>query len=64
MPTLARNMNVWVDGKKVAEQIDGFSHYTYLTRSVSLAPGNHNVTVFAAGWDQSKIKKTFSLAVQ
>jgi len=64
MPALARNMNVWVDGKKVAEQIDGFSHYTYLTRSVSLAPGNHNVTVFAAGWDQSTIKKSFSLAVQ
>ena len=64
MPTLARNMNVWVDGKKVAEQIDGFSRYTYLTRSVSLAPGNHSVTVFAAGWDQSTIKKTFTVAVE
>ena len=64
MPTAARNMNVWVDGKKVAEQIDGFSNYTYLTKSVSLSLGNHQVTVYAAGWDQSTIRKSFTVNVQ
>jgi hypothetical protein len=59
-----RDMEVWVDGKKVALQLDGFSHYTFLNRSVSLAKGTHNVAIFAAGWDQSLQKKTFALTVK
>jgi hypothetical protein len=59
-----RDMEVWVDGKKVALQVDGFSHYTFLNRSVSLASGTHNVAIFAAGWDQSLEKKTFTLKVK
>ena len=52
-----RDVEVWVDGKKVALQVDGFSRYTFLNRSLSLSPGTHAVTVFAAGWDQSLQKK-------
>jgi hypothetical protein len=59
-----RDVEVWVDGSKLAEQIDGFSNYTFLNKSVSLNPGSHNVTVFAAGWDQSLVKKTFTVTVQ
>jgi hypothetical protein len=31
---------------------------------VSLASGTHNVAIFAAGWDQSLEKKTFTLKVK
>jgi hypothetical protein len=48
-PVPMRDVEVWVDGSKVAEQIDGFSYYTWLRQSVNLNSGNHNVTVFAAG---------------
>ncbi|HEY3705715.1 MAG TPA: FG-GAP-like repeat-containing protein [Terracidiphilus sp.] len=64
MATPARDMNVWVDGKKVAEQVDGFSNYTYLTKSLSLSPGTHQIGIYAAGWDQSTIHKSFTLTVQ
>ena len=59
-----RDVEVWVDGSKRALQIDGFSNYTFLKKSVTLNPGTHNVTVFAAGWDQSLVKKTFTLSVK
>jgi FG-GAP-like repeat/FG-GAP repeat len=59
-----RDVEVWVDGKKVAVQIDGFSHYTFLNRSISLAKGKHTMGIFAAGWDQSLQKKTFTLTVK
>jgi hypothetical protein len=59
-----RDVEVWVDGKKVALQVDGFSNYTFLNRSLSLAAGTHNVAIFAAGWDQSLQKKTFTLKVK
>ena len=59
-----RDMEVWVDGKKIALQVDGFSRYTFLNRSVSLSSGTHTVGIFAAGWDQSLQKKTFTLKVQ
>lgn len=64
LPTLARDVNVWADGKKVAEQIDGFSQYTYLNRTVSLSPGTHRIDIYAAGWDQSTLRKSFTLTVQ
>jgi hypothetical protein len=38
-PVPMRDMEVWVDGKKVALQVDGFSNYTFLNRSVSLSAG-------------------------
>ncbi|HVT97064.1 MAG TPA: FG-GAP-like repeat-containing protein [Acidobacteriaceae bacterium] len=63
-PVPMRDVEVWVDGSKVAEQIDGFSYYTWLRQSVNLGPGSHSVTVFAAGWDQSLVRKSFTLDVQ
>jgi len=64
LPVIARDIEVWVDGKKLAEQIYGFSGYAYLDRTVSLTPGTHQVGVFGAGWDQSTILKTFTVTVQ
>jgi hypothetical protein len=59
-----RDIEVWVDGKKLAEQRDGFSYYTFLNTSLSLSPGTHPVTIVAAGWDQSTEKKSFTVDVQ
>lgn len=64
LPTMARDVNVWVDGKKVAEQLDGFSNYTFLHKSVSIAAGTHQVAVYGVGWDESTVRKNFTLKVQ
>lgn len=63
-PVLMRKVEVWVDGKKAVEQLDGFSNYSFLNRSLSLAAGSHKVTVFAAGWDDWLEKTSFSLTVK
>jgi hypothetical protein len=58
-----RKVEVWVDGTKKVEQLDGFSRYTFLDKSLSLTPGSHKVTIFAAGWDNWIEQKTFTLSV-
>jgi hypothetical protein len=59
-----RDIEVWIDGKKVAEQIDGFSDYTFLYTTLPVSLGHHQVDVYAAGWDQSLQPKSFDLWVQ
>ena len=59
-----RDVEVWIDGKKLGGQVDGFSNYTFLNRSASFSKGTHNVGIFAAGWDQLLEKKTFTLKVK
>jgi hypothetical protein len=59
-----RKVEVWVDGTKEVEQLDGFSHYSFLDKSISMTPGSHKVTIFAAGWDNWLEQKTFTLSVQ
>ena len=59
-----RDVEIWVDGSKRAEQRIGFSYYTYFNGNVTLDPGHHNVTVVAAGWDQSEVKQSFKIDVQ
>jgi hypothetical protein len=59
-----RKVELWVDGKKLVEQLNGFSNYSFLNRSLSLPAGSHAVTIYAAGWDNSLQKKTFTLSVK
>jgi hypothetical protein len=59
-----RKVEVWVDGAKEVEQLDGFSHYSFLDKSISMTPGSHKVTIFAAGWDNWLEQKTFTLSVK
>ncbi len=59
-----RKVEVWVDGTKKVEQLDGFSHYSFLDKSISMTPGSHKVTIFAAGWDNWLEQKTFTLSVK
>ena len=58
-----RDVEVWVDGSKRAEQRYGFSDYTHFNGSVNLSAGQHSVTVVGAGWDQSEVKKSFMVNV-
>ena len=59
-----RKVEVWADGKKLVEQLNGYSNYTFLSKSLSLSKGSHQVAVFAAGWDNSLQKKAFTLNVK
>jgi hypothetical protein len=59
-----RKVEVWVDGRKLAEQLDGFSHYTYMNRYVSISAGYHQVVIYAAGWDNSLQRRAFTLNVR
>jgi len=49
--TPGRKVEVWVDGKKLAENLKAFSHYSFLDATLDLLPGTHRVALYAAGWD-------------
>jgi hypothetical protein len=59
-----RDVEVWVDGKKVAEQFHSFSNYTFLNASVALSSGSHRLDVYAAGWDQWLVKHSETITVK
>ena len=59
-----RTAAVWVDGKKVVEQLThAFSNYSFLDASLPLAAGSHAITVFGTGWDNTLQQKSFTLTV-
>ena len=62
--TPMRKVEVWVDGHKLAQQLDGFSRYTFMDQNVTISPGAHKVTVFGAGWDNWLEKTSFTLNVK
>jgi hypothetical protein len=62
--TPGRKVEVWVDGKKMSQQLKGaFSYYSFLDASYKLSNGKHVVTVFSAGWDNLLQEFTFPLTV-
>jgi hypothetical protein len=63
-PTPMRTAAVWVDGKKVDEQLThAFSNYSFLDASIPMTFGTHKVTIFGTGWDNTLQQKTFSVDV-
>ncbi|MFL6428227.1 MAG: FG-GAP repeat domain-containing protein [Acidobacteriaceae bacterium] len=63
-PTPMRTAAVWVDGKKVFEQLaHAFSNYSFLDASIPLAAGSHAITIYGTGWDDTLQKKSFTLTV-
>ncbi len=63
-PTPMRTAAVWVDGKKVDEQLThAFSNYSFLDASIPMTLGTHIVTIFGTGWDNTLQQKTFSVDV-
>ncbi|HZC44078.1 MAG TPA: Ig-like domain-containing protein, partial [Acidobacteriaceae bacterium] len=62
--TPMRKAEVWIDGKKAAEQFTGaFSNYAFLNTSISITSGSHRVVVYGVGWDNSLDSKVFTLNV-
>jgi hypothetical protein len=61
--TLGRKVEVWIDGKKAGEKLEGWSHYSFLDGQYDVTPGSHSVTVYSAGWDNLLEKITFPLTV-
>jgi hypothetical protein len=62
--TPGRKVEVWIDGKKMSQQLKGaFSYYTFLDATYQLSNGNHTVTVFSAGWDNLLQEFAFPLTV-
>ena len=60
----ARDMELWVDGHKVADQLkQAFSTYNFLDQSVALAAGQHHVDVYAKAWDYQAMHTSFDLTV-
>ena len=63
-PTPMRTAAVWVDGKKVDEQLThAFSNYSFLDASLALAAGSHAITVYGTGWDNTLQSKSFTLNI-
>ena len=63
-PTPMRTAQVWVDGKKAAEQLThAFSNYSFLDASVPIAAGSHRIAVLGTGWDGTIQEKKFTLTV-
>jgi hypothetical protein len=62
--TAMRKVEVWIDGKKAAEQLTGaFSNYAFLNTSIPMTTGSHHVVLYGAGWDDSLDSKVFTLNV-
>lgn len=63
-PTPMRTVAVWADGRKVAEQLThAFSNYSFLDLGMALPLGNHAITVYGTGWDNTLQEKSFTLTV-
>lgn len=63
-PVPMRDVEVWIDGKKQAEQIAGFSNYTFFNEKLSIKPGSHTASIFGAGIDQSLVHKSVTFSVK
>jgi hypothetical protein len=62
---LMHRTELWVDGAKKYQQFArDFSHGAFFDGTITLAPGTHRVTVFAAGEDNSLQKKTYNITVK
>jgi hypothetical protein len=61
--TPGRKVEVWIDGEKAGEELNAWSHYSFLDSTLNLANGSHSVTVYSAGWDNLIEVTTFPLTV-
>jgi hypothetical protein len=55
-----RKVEVWVDGQKQKETFFSFADYSYFDADLVLTTGSHNVSVYAAGFDNMLQKKSFT----
>ena len=59
-----RDMEIWVDGQKVAENLkQTYSYHDFVQASVPMDNGQHQVDVFSVGWEGSLLLDSFPLTV-
>jgi hypothetical protein len=58
-----RKLEIWVDGAKKAETFNSWSTYSFADKSLDLATGTHNVSIYAATYDNRLQKKSFTVDV-
>ena len=59
-----RDMEVWVDGRKVAESLKHtYTQHDFVESSVALAAGQHHVDVYSVGWDYTALWTGFPIYV-
>jgi hypothetical protein len=59
-----RDMNIWVDGKKVDEAYSHrYSYYDFINASVPMSTGTHTVDIYSIGWDYSVLSYRIPLTV-
>ena len=62
---LMHRMELWIDGVKKYQQFArDYSHSAFLDTTLTLAPGTHKVSVYAAGQDNSLQNKTYTITVK
>jgi hypothetical protein len=62
--TPGRDMEIWIDGKKVDETFaHSYSYYDFVNASAPLSNGQHEVDVFSVGWDDSLLLYSIPLSV-
>lgn len=62
--TFGRDMEIWVDGKKVDEAFShAYSYYDFIQASVPMSNGQHTVDVYSTGWDYSVLMYRIPLTV-
>lgn len=62
--TPGRNMEIWIDGQKMAENLKNtYSYYNFINQNIQLTQGEHQVAVFSVGWDYSLLLTQFPLLV-
>jgi hypothetical protein len=62
--TPGRDMELWIDGKKIDENLkNSYSYYSFLNASVPLSSGEHTVTAYSVGWDYSLLSSSMILTV-
>lgn len=58
-----RKIELWVDGKKVAEQWHAWEQRAWFNKSITIAPGNHNASFIAGDVDNHLQRLKFSFSV-
>ena len=60
-----RGMEIWVDGKKLAENLkQTYSYHDFVQASVPMDNGQHQVDVFSVGWEGSLLLDSFPLLLE
>lgn len=59
-----RNMEVWVDGTKVAQSLKStYTYHDFVQASVPLSNGQHRVDIYSVGWDYDALWDSFPVLV-